>query len=736
MTDTLMLSQEQDYVDLAFSAREKRREDRASGKISLKNAMIRPINAFAGESVEGLRYLGEFDDEVAFAYVEDEVVGKQYVGKYLISNDDYDVLVCSWRSNLAGKYYGANHKNPLGLTGKCLLIHESPNVLKDLELQLFKDLEQRVQNLTRENESEVSDAVLNELDRDSTGSLKEIIRTIHASQYEIISSKRSGLHVVQGAPGTGKTVVGVHRASWLLYPGNDVDLKAAKVLIVGPNVTFIKYIEKVVPGLGDNDVQHRDLGALGPKAKVTRVESSEVARIKGDIRMKRLLTQALRDRLRFPSDNFIYALPNGGKSIELSSEGLAEKLEEFRVASMSYSAARANLKIWLLNSINEILRSEYENQNFRMSRSTPFVKEADVESLTEKIWPAASPHSFLRDFYGSQTRIVAAAAELDFSVKDILLLERKPSESVANEQWSLPDIALLDYLDSQISGQTESYDFIVVDEAQDMTPMQLESIRRRSATKDILLLGDMAQGTGVWLYNSWQEIAELLGISIARFDELEFGYRVPKKIFDLASNVLTYIDASLKAPRLVRDIPEAPTINTYLSNQDLLSDLVRQLKNLDFSKGLTGLIATDELCIQISAELRKAEIEFNSLETDGIGVGLNLVPISRQKGLEFDSVFLIEPQEILDVPLVGLRQLYVAISRALRSLSIFATGELPIELLEKSMKPTFTEPEFNGRVENSRDELIANDIRGYIALKGLSMGELILLLQREMGKHL
>jgi DNA helicase IV len=520
----------------------------------------------------------------------------------------------------------------------------------------------------------------------------------------------------------------------LLYPGNDPELKAEKILIVGPNITFIKYIEKVVPGLGDSQVQHQDLSNLGPKVKVSRIENEEIAKIKGDPRMKTLLTQALKDRLRIPQENFIYSVPNSERQIELSAEGLLAKLEEFRSANLNYSSARYSLKIWLLNSINEILRQEYENQKSGTTRGIPFIRESDVESLTERIWPSITPNAFLRDFYGSQGRILTAASSLDFSVKEILLLERRASESIAQEEWSLGDLALLDFLDFKISGTVENFDYIIVDEAQDMTPMQLDSIRRRSTTGDILLLGDMAQATGVWLYSKWQEIAELLSMPISRFDELAYGYRVPKQIFDLAANVLSYIDPALKSPTLVRNFPDSPRMNVFSGRDQLLHALISDLQVSDFSKGLTGIITTDELCLWLSEALTKAKISFTPAATQPIATGLNLVPISKQKGLEFDSVILVEPQDIIDIPLVGLRHLYVALSRALRKLQIFTTERIPHEIKDKSSLPNTTQREKLLVEHRTTPQSILEEISGYLAVKGMGFADLVDLINSQGQK--
>jgi DNA helicase IV len=274
-----------------------------------------------------------------------------------------------------------------------------------------------------------------------------------------------------------------------------------------------------------------------------------------------------------------------------------------------------------------------------------------------------------------------------------------------------------------------------VDEAQDMSPMQIESIRRRSSTGDILLLGDMAQGTGSWIYESWEDVAELLGSNISRLDELEFGYRVPKQIFDYAARVLTYIDPNLKSPRLVRDVPDSPKIVITTDYKKLFTQLISDLATMDMSTGLIGIIAADDQCEIIADELKSAQIQFNNLPGDSLGVGVNLVPVSRQKGLEFDSVILIEPQSIIDIPRVGLRQLYVALSRALRSLHIYAIEDLPVELVQtapvvpgvKVETVKAPSPLLPDSAPADSGNVIA-EIQGYLAVKGLTLNDLVKLI--------
>ncbi len=740
-----VIQREQKFVDQALDARESRRNDRDSGKYSLAGALATPIKTMAGGRLQKLREIGDSSEDVCFANVINEENERYYIGKFAIYNSESDLLVSSWKSEVGALFYRSSIKDPLGLAGKCRLLFDKPNHVKDVEENLYKELQTRIENLTRNPNSDVSDAVLDELEKGSSGSLKEIIKTIHASQYEIISAKSGGLHVIQGAPGTGKTVVGVHRASWLLFPGNDEDLKAEKTLIVGPNIAFIRYIEKVVPSLGDEKIVHKDLTKLGPAVTVSGYEERRIAKIKGDVRMKALLLQAIKDRLKFPQDEVIFNPPGQTRPIALSAEGIKSKMEQLLEDSVigagrtAYNGSRSSFRTWLLNGVNAILKESFESES-KSSRSTPFLKENDIEALTERIWPSLSPASFLRDFYSSQGRVITAAKELDFQVKELMLLDRKPSPQISKESWTLSDVALLDFLENHIQGTdpSEQFDYIIVDEAQDMTPMQLESIRRRSGSGDILLMGDLAQATGPWVHTSWNSIADCVNKPIERLDELEFGYRVPKQVFEYASRVLSHINPHLKSPRLVRDVKEIPIVKNFDDYKGLFGGLVKDLKKLGNISTHTGLIVGDDQAETLIEMLRDSGIEFTVLENDSPTEGLNIVPVSRQKGLEFDDVILVEPQDIIDIEEIGLRQLYVAVTRSLRGLSIYSTGELPVQLLEESFDLDALIEEYGYLTEEAEPASdfseIKRDVEGYLRIKGLTLKEFVSKVKKSDGE--
>jgi DNA helicase IV len=501
-------------------------------------------------------------------------------------------------------------------------------------------------------------------------------------------------------------------------------------------MAFIRYVEKVVPSLGDENIFHKDLSKLGPNVVISSEESRELAKLKGDPRMKTLLLQAIRDRLRFPEEEIIFNPPGQSRPISLSAQDISSKMQQLlEEGRLAYSGLRSTFRTWLLNGVNSILRESFENEN-KSSRATPFLKESDIEALTERMWPSLSPASFLRDFYASQSRVINAAKEMDFQVRDLMLLERKPASQIAKETWTIADVALLDFLENHIQGTDPSvqFDYIIVDEAQDMTPMQLESIRRRSATGDILLMGDLAQATGPWVYSSWNSIADCVQKPIERMDELEFGYRVPQKVFEYASKVLSHINPKLKSPRLVRDVAELPIVKITGDYEELIAHVIEDLQDLTDSEMHTGLITSDKQVEPIVRALTNAGIPFNLLENNSLVEGLNIVPVSRQKGLEFDNVILIEPQEIIDIPEIGLRQLYVAVTRSLRGLRMYATGDLPVQLLEESMKSEELDldtlrAEFS--LVTELDELtsgfaeIRRDVEGYLRVKGLNLKEFI-----------
>jgi DNA helicase IV len=251
-------------------------------------------------------------------------------------------------------------------------------------------------------------------------------------------------------------------------------------------------------------------------------------------------------------------------------------------------------------------------------------------------------------------------------------------------------------------------------------------------------MGDLAQATGPWVHTSWNSIADCVNKPIERLDELEFGYRVPKQVFEYASRVLSHINPQLKSPRLVRDVKEIPIVKNFDDDKELFGGLVKDLKKLGSISSHTGLIIGDAQAETLIEELKDSAIAFTVLENNSPVEGLNIVPVSRQKGLEFDDVILVEPQNIIDIEEIGLRQLYVAVTRSLRGLSIYSTGELPIQLLEESFDLDALIDEYGYLTEDpepaSEFNEIKRDIEGFLRIKGLTLKEFISKVRKSDGE--
>ncbi len=510
------LAVEQKHFDAAWDARERRRA--SLGEAPRQAAGPRAAAAEIRRGAErALEELGHPDDPVAFGRFDLLDGESVYIGKHLIMADDRQPLVINWKVDFAGPYFAATYDDPCGLQMRRKFETERNTVLAFEEI-VFGDLADRVGELTGLERAGLDDTVLRDLEKHRTGEMQDIVQTIHASQYQLVRSPLEQLLIVQGGPGTGKTAVALHRVSWLLF-NHLRDLPPEDVLVVGPNPTFTRYIKSVLPGLGDNEVVHQDLLTLGPQRSSGRDEDPQTARLKGDVRMADLLARAVRQRARVPER--MDRLDLGGGS-RLTVGDVEDVLRRF--GEVPYAPGRAAARRHLAELAER--------------RSGGPADAPTVENAVERIWPSLTPQSFLRDLLGSRERLVAAAGD-DFTAGDVNRLLRSPAERIADETWSEADVALLDEADALINGERRVFGHLVIDEAQDLSPMQLRSLRRRSREGSMSLVGDLAQSTGPWARDSWEEIGEaLLGQHPLVIEELTLGYRVPNQVYELAVQLL------------------------------------------------------------------------------------------------------------------------------------------------------------------------------------------------------
>lgn len=638
---------EQLYFDAAIEHREGRRGH-------LGDLPDAAIHKGAGEGLrhiahEAARQLRGPEDAVAFGRIDledaDEGYETFYIGHNAIWDEDtLDVLVVNWRSQVATPFYEATHKDSQGLARKRSYFCDH-NAIVDFDDVVFAELAARVTALGIA-EPQPDDSLLSDLARNRTGEMQEIVRTIQAAQFEIVRAASDQLLVVQGGPGTGKTAVALHRVSWLLY--NQAGLGVHDVLVVGPNPTFVRYIRSVLPSLGDREVRHADIVSLGAvQVRLGREEEPPVAQLKGDRRMAGLLDRALQQRIRVPEEGV--AIGAGRASVKLSVEDLITTVDRMR--SRPYAAGRIALRDRL-----RTLASGATNEA--------------VESVLDRVWPNLTAPQFVQELLGSQNRLLEAAGD-DFSAREVQTLHRQAAQRVTDETWDAADVPLLDHAHSRISDQAgDRFGHVVVDEAQDLSPMQLAMIARRSSNGSMTILGDVAQSTGLWARDDWSTVTDALardGVP-ATIEELEVGYRVPRAVFDLAVRVLGDAAPGVKMPRVVREGPEPVLIET--TELDRAGATVTAARSFAGDGHLVGVVCPDALRDATLGAFRSANVRVSEARREGLGAAITLVSPVEAKGLEFDAVVVVEPAAIAAEDSHGRRQLYIAFTRTTGHLAV------------------------------------------------------------------
>jgi DNA helicase IV len=694
------LALEQKYFDRALECRE-------ASRAHLRDAPGAAVGAGAAAGVKSfvddrIEKMGAPDSAVAVGRLDLEPAESRYIGRDAIW-EGADVLVVSWQARAAAPFYTASVDDPVGVSRKRTFKTEG-NTVVDFEDLVFEQLAEDIAAL---DEPSVSDALLDDLKRSRTGEMHEIVATIQAAQYELLRSDLDQLLVVQGGPGTGKTVVALHRVSWLLYNHPD-RLSSEQVLVVGPSSTFVRYIRGVLPALGDRDIDQRDLAGLAPKVRLGRHENADLTRLKGEPRMKALIERGLRDRIGLPDDELELTVP-GRSVVRFDRKRLAEQVGLLR--NQPYTIGRTRLRAWF--------RDELAKKNLKE------VPAELLDNVLDRIWPNLTAAAFLRELFGSEGRLLRAAGD-DFSAREVQRLYRRSAERISQEQWAPADLPLLDYAEEEIAGrQRQRYGHIVVDEAQDLSPMELSMLKRRSLRGSMTVLGDLAQSSGQWARESWDDVIDhLRGELPAHVEHLEYGYRVPRQIFELASRVLPVAAPNIPAPTVVRDGPEDPRLLT-VTEDERADTIAAEAMGYAAHGHSVGIISPDLLRPAVVDALERQGVAWRDADKDGVGGGINLVAPITAKGLEFDASVVVEPDAIIASEQRGERLLYVALTRSTQYLSVVYTsppaileldGRKPIDEPPPTPRPRTAaagdqQPTGGDRVVDTLAEAFASDIR-------------------------
>ncbi|GAA4657804.1 HelD family protein [Arthrobacter cryoconiti] len=630
------------------------------------------------------------DDQVAHGSITLEDGETYHVGKLPVFTEDRDALVVSWQSEKGALYNQASYSDPRGLTAKRAIVAPRNKVLSVVDT-IFADVQAKVAELR--GESKPDDALLSSLESSRDGSMSDIASTIQAAQDRIIRSDKDQLLVVQGGPGTGKTAVALHRVSWLLYNFPE-ELKATDILVVGPNPTFTRYIRQVLPSLGDENVVQKALkNLLSPGITAVGSYNDATAELKGSAIMLDLLATALDDRIREPVDPVTLRLRNSGRSVDLDQRAVSERIRQLR--SEIYVSGRSMLRDFLV---------ELAGIELKLLAGTTAAEMLDskaLDSATDRMWPQLSAQQFLRELLGSKERLLRAAP-MQFLAADIETLHRPSADKVSDEPWTIADLALLDEANELLRGEPELFGHIVVDEAQDLSEMQLAAIRRRSRTGAMTIVGDIAQSTGPHASDDWESTKSSLSSNLPVNEAtLEHGYRVPREVFEVALPVLKVAAPGVTPPRIVRDSGVQPRF-TSVDEGQFHEALVEVIREHAASGRSVGVIARLEQWPEIREELKATDSKWGESISGQLTSAINLVTPEDSKGLEFDAVVVVDPQDILNMPR-GERFLYIALTRTTTFLDvIYPSGRLP-KIFDTESTESESSPQLQGDMSGFRE---------------------------------
>ncbi|MHB8191003.1 MAG: HelD family protein [Ferrimicrobium sp.] len=606
-----------------------------------------------------------------------------HIGRISLMDENGDPMVVDWRAPVAEAFYRATARNPMGLVRRVHLAVENAE-LSNLEEEVLDALDDGGIDSLVVGPTALYAAIT----RPRTTQMADIVSTIQAEQDELIRRPLASGVVVEGSPGTGKTAVALHRAAYLLYTYR-WRLERQGVLVVGPSRSFVRYVRSVLPSLGESGVQLRSIGGLrdidGPKGGRS-VET--VARVKGDLRLARVLARAVRDRQRplkkaiglsFGA-RMLYVTPELSQRAVIQARGhrgahnpraavverviataLADEYLRGVETLIDDAAESVAVSLFVDDDLPANLPEETHEQ---IAAETVFQirRSHDFQRIVQRIWPRLTSEEFLYDLLCHPVLLELAARGV-LSPSEMGQIHMEGGRSLSEIAWSEEDAILLDEIDRLLGNATPIvFGHVIVDEAQEISPMAARAIKRRLSGTSITLLGDRAQATGAFRERTWSEIVAPLGLEHLEHIELSVNYRSPREIVALASrlrNRIGLVDHEVA----IRDSGFEPEFIT-VPESELVSRASLYVQR--FLADEAGTIAV----VVPESRLRRVQEGIEAIWDRG--QNSNRVTVSDVpgiKGMEFDAVVVVDADRLASTELVE-RFLYVAVTRATRRLTL------------------------------------------------------------------
>ncbi|GAA5066368.1 HelD family protein [Nocardia callitridis] len=587
-----------------------------------------------------------------------------YIGRRGVSDEAGELLVIDWRAPLSRAFYEAGHADPMRVRVRRRFGFDHEGVLSAYE-------DEPLDGAADERGGALLAA---EIERPRKGPMRDIVATIQPEQMSLVRAPLERTLCIQGAPGTGKTAVGLHRLAFLLFSERERLRKDGGVAVIGPNRSFLAYVRNVLPALGEVQVWQTTIDELVASVAVEGVDAPAAARIKGDVRMADVVRRQVWSRVATIDETLV--ITHEHRTWRLYPDELAEELAAVRERVIDYGSGQE----LLAQRFAYLVLRQIERSGDPATTSTlrKVRRHRTIARAAQRMWPTVDPAKVVFDLL-TDRKILAGAAEgiLSADEQDAILLATKRPRSAKAMTWTGADLALLDEAAALIEHPAK-LGHIVVDEAQDLSPMQIRAIGRRVAGS-CTVLGDLAQATSPSAIQDWAAALTHLGAADGQIEELTRGYRVPAQVIDYAARLLPHIAPQLRGPASFRQSADALRV-TRVAAEERTAAVVHACITALTQEGSVGLIAADGAVSDFRKALTDSDLPHIVLgddESDMDDTRLTLAPVTLAKGLEFDTVLVIEPAQIAAAEQRGLQRLYVALTRAVSNLHILHAEALP-----------------------------------------------------------
>lgn len=680
------LADEQAYIEAAYTRLEQIRDDAAAraardaGTKVTSFQMVYERDVAVRTALERARSLQIGDEGLCFGRTDHDDGARFYIGRRAVFDERHEPLVIDWRVPSAEPFFRATALHPLGLTLRRHLLCEGRTLLA-IEDEVLG--EGALGGLVQaDGPPQGGGALAAAMERPRTGHMRDIVATVQAEQDEVIRDDLQGILAVQGGPGTGKTAVALHRAAFLLFTHRRT-LERQGMLVVGPNRRFLRYIDQVLPALGEGGVRLATLQDLAPTVAIRGTDPWELAHLKGDVRMVRVIERAVRTRPDTLDADVVITLD--ATPVPLRAREVNDLVAAGKRNRRPYNVRRSMLRSIIVSRLYQRYEDAVKAKHGELAdivligrREASHMLRAhpEVNRVLDHVWPGFSPQGFIGELLSSHARLAAAAhGILKEREIDALLRERATA-------WTAADIPLMDEVAPLLGEMTQrrsardegeddddltTYGHIVVDEAQDLSPMALRMIARRTRSASVTLVGDLAQAASPAAPTSWEPIMEHLPQRDGtRIRELTVNYRTPAPAMNVAARVLAEASPGIAPPRSART--DGSPVSFVRGDP---AETVGRLTKEHRAHGVGTLVV-----IAARSHLDDLVTAAGEIDDDVVTV----LTVEDAKGLEFDHVVVVEPARLVAEATHGLRALYIAITRATQTVVVAHELDLPAVL--------------------------------------------------------